>query len=245
MYTQQTLFDPNSHSHASRPIMVRELPESEQPKNKLLQQGAKALSNIELLALLIGQGTKEESELSLAEKLLCKYRDFGISGLTNLSAQEIKKVPGLSAAKAARIMAAVELGQRISMETSKVDVIHGPEDVAHFAIPRFRFEQKEHFAVLLLNTKNHILAMPEISIGSLTASVVHPREVFKEAVRYSAASMILIHNHPSGDPTPSNEDLMVTSRLLKCGEMMDIPVLDHVVVAGNRYYSLKQQGKLD
>ena len=111
-------------------------------------------------------------------------------------------------------------------------------------MPRFRFEQREHFAVMLLDTKNHILGLHDVSVGSLQASVVHPREVFRTAVDYAAASMILLHNHPSGDPTPSREDIAVTARLVKAGKIMDIPVLDHVIIGRNRYVSLKDKGLL-
>jgi DNA repair protein RadC len=128
------------------------------------------------------------------------------------------------------------------LEAECVEVVNGPEDVAHFAMPRFRFEQREHFAVMLLNTKNHILGLHDVSVGSLQASVVHPREVFRTAVDYAAASMILLHNHPSGDPTPSHEDIAVTARLVKAGKIMDIPVLDHVIIGRNRYVSLKDKG---
>ena len=125
-----------------------------------------------------------------------------------------------------------------------MEIVHGPEDVAHYAMPRFRFEQKEHFAVMLLNTKNHILGLTDVSVGSLSASIVHPREVFQTALRYAAAAMILIHNHPSGDPSPSREDINVTQRLVKAGKIMDIPVLDHIILGDNRFVSIKEKGLL-
>ena len=144
-------------------------------------------------------------------------------------------------AKAAAIVAAVELGRRLSAKAAqKQEKIGGPEDVARYAAPLLRFEQKEHFRVMLLDVRNRVLAMPTVSIGSLTASVAHPREIFREAIRYSAANMILIHNHPSGDPTPSREDLQLTRQMMKAGEIMGIPVLDHVIIAGDGFLSIKE-----
>ena len=223
-------------------LMVRDLPKEERPREKLIAYGASVLSNAELIAILLRTGTRENSVLRLAEQVLSCYKDRGLSAIIHMSVAELAHIKGLGAAKAATILAAVELGRRLSMTAAKIEVVHGPEDVAHFAMPRYRFEQKEHFAVLLLNTKNHILSMPDISIGSLTASVVHPREVFEAAVRQAAASLILLHNHPSGDPTPSKEDIAVTQRLVKAGKVMDIPVLDHIIIGDNRFVSLKEQG---
>ena len=125
-----------------------------------------------------------------------------------------------------------------------MEAIHGPEDAARVAMPHLRYERKEHFAVLLLNTKNHVLGLRDVSVGSLSASIVHPREVFQMAIRYAAAAMILVHNHPSGDPSPSREDLAVTNRLVKAGRIMDIPVLDHIILGNDRFLSLKEKGML-
>ena len=142
-------------------------------------------------------------------------------------------------------MLARKLGRRISQKAAeKVEIVHGPEDAAHYAMPRFRFEQREHFAVMLLNTKNHILGLTDVSVGSLSASIVHPREVFRAALRYAAAAMILIHNHPSGDPSPSQEDISVTQRLVRAGKIMDVPVLDHIILGDGRFTSLKEKGML-
>lgn len=120
--------------------------------------------------------------------------------------------------------------------------IHGPEDAAHFMMPRLRYETKEHFIIMLLDTKSQIIATPTVSVGSLNASIVHPREVFKEAIKYPTSAIILIHNHPSGDPSPSREDTAVTERLVKCGKTLDIPVIDHIIIGDNRFISLKEKG---
>lgn len=226
-------------------IMVRDLPIDERPREKLMADGAACLSNVELLAILLRTGTKEHSVLRVAEQVLARYKDVGITAMMSMSVAELSSVQGIGAVKAATILAAVELGRRLSQKAEeKVEIVHGPEDVAHYAMPRFRFEQKEHFAVMLLNTKNHILGLTDVSVGSLSASIVHPREVFQTALRYAAAAMILIHNHPSGDPSPSREDINVTQRLVKAGKIMDIPVLDHIILGDNRFVSIKEKGLL-
>lgn len=226
-------------------IMVRDLPIDERPREKLMAAGAACLSNVELLAILLRTGTKENSVLRVAEQVLARYKDVGLTAMMSMSVAELSSVQGIGAVKAATILAAVELGRRLSQKAAeKVEIVHGPEDVAHYAMPRFRFEQREHFAVMLLNTKNHILGLTDVSVGSLSASIVHPREVFQTALRYAAAAMILIHNHPSGDPSPSREDINVTQRLVKAGKIMDIPVLDHIILGDNRFVSIKEKGLL-
>ena len=222
-------------------VMVRDLPKEERPREKLIQRGAASLSDTELLAILLRTGTSSVSVLHLAEEVLSKYQDKGLVSIMNISPQEIASVHGVGLAKAATIVAAVELGRRLSAKAAqKLEKIEGPEDVARYASPLLRFEQKEHFLVMLLDVRNRVLAMPTISIGSLTASVAHPREIFREAIRYSAANMILIHNHPSGDPTPSREDIQITKQMMKAGEIMGIPVLDHIIIAGDGFLSLKE-----
>ncbi len=226
-------------------VMVRDLPKEERPREKLIRQGAASLSDTELLAILLRTGTSSVSVLHLAEEVLAKYQDKGLVSIMNISPQEIASVHGVGLAKAATIVAAVELGRRLSTRAAqKLEKIEGPEDVARYASPLLRFEQKEHFLVMLLDVRNRVLAMPTVSIGSLTASVAHPREIFREAIRYSAANMILIHNHPSGDPTPSREDIQITKQMMKAGEIMGIPVLDHVIIAGDGFLSLKEENCL-
>ncbi len=222
-------------------VMVRDLPEEERPREKLIRRGAASLSDTELLAILLRTGTSSVSVIHLAEEVLAKYQDKGLVSIMNISPQEIATVHGVGLAKAATIVAAVELGRRLSTKAAqKLEKIEGPEDVARYASPILRFEQKEHFLVMLLDVRNRVLAMPTVSVGSLTASVAHPREIFREAIRYSAANMILIHNHPSGDPMPSREDVQLTKQMMKAGEIMGIPVLDHVIIAGDGFLSLKE-----
>lgn len=223
--------------------MVRELPVDERPRERLLALGPGFLSNAELLAIVLRNGSKERSALQLAQDILSLYKDDGVSALGRMTAGELMCLQGIGSAKAAEVMAAVELGKRLNVHISRQRaMVTCPEDAADYAMPRFRYEDREHFAVILLNVKNHILSMPVISVGSLTASVVHPREVFKAAIQQTAASIILVHNHPSGDPTPSKEDIEVTARMVQVGRVMDIPVLDHIILGNDNYISLKEKG---
>jgi len=195
-----------------------------------------------------GMVLKTAEEMSNAE-LLSAVLGVAEDNLQYGSLSDIMHAPtnfkGIGEKKQEKLFAVRELARRLMTVSPKIEIIHGPEDVAHFAMPKFRFEDKEHFAIMVLNTKNHIIAMPDISVGSLTASVVHPREVFREALRYPVASIVLLHNHPSGDPSPSHEDIAVTRRLKKAGEVMDIPVLDHIILGDNRFTSLKEKGLMD
>ncbi|SFT71547.1 DNA repair protein RadC [Selenomonas sp. GACV-9] len=226
-------------------IMVRDLPVEERPRERLLHAGAASLSNADLLAVLLRSGTREQSVLRIAEEVLARYKERGLEAIVHMPAAELTAINGVGSAKAATVLAAVELGRRLAMApAARIVAVHGPDDAAHFAMPRFQFEQREHFAVMLLDTKNHILGMPDISVGSLQAAVVHPREVFRAAIDYAAAAMILFHNHPSGDPNPSREDIAVTQRLVKAGKIMDIPVLDHIILGRQQFLSFKDKGLL-
>lgn len=223
--------------------MVRDLPVEERPRERLLALGPGFLSNAELLAILLRNGFREKSALDMAGDVLKQCGPDGIGGLVRLSIAQLGQMKGIGTAKAAELMAAVELGRRMTTHSAKQKlIVTCPEDAAEYAFPRFKYEEREHFAVILMNIKNHILSMPVISIGSLTASVVHPREVFKAAIQQTVASMILVHNHPSGDPTPSKEDIATTRRIVEAGKLMDIPVLDHIILGNNKYISLKEKG---
>ena len=196
-------------------VMVRDLPKEVRPREKLLQCGASALSDIELLAILLRTGTTSKSVLHLAEDVLAQYKDKGLVAIMHMSPQEIASIHGVGLAKAATVLAAVELGRRLSERAARTtEKVEGPEDVARYVIPSLRFEQKEHFLAMFLDVRNRILALSTISVGSLTSSIAHPREVFREAIRYSAAGVILVHNHPSGDPAPSREDIQLTKQMM-------------------------------
>lgn len=228
---------------APHPLMIKELPTDERPREKMKGQGAQAMGNSELIAILLRTGNPAESALRLAENLL--ERQGGLAGFGNATMEDIEQIKGIGEAKAITILAAVELGRRVtSLAPLARAVIRTPDDVASLLMPRFRYETKESFLAVLLSTKNHVLKTPVISIGSLNASIVHPREVFREAINASAASVILAHNHPSGDPAPSPEDIELTRKLVEAGKLLDIPVLDHVVLGDGKYISFKEKGIL-
>jgi DNA replication and repair protein RadC len=203
--------------------------------------GPEALSNREILAILLRTGIKGENVLNLAERLLIE--GGGIAGLAKLTVHELEQLHGLGKAKSAEIKAAVELGRRsVSADPLIRPVVNSPEDVVHLVMEEMRNFDREHFRVVTLTTKNHILGITSISIGSLNSSLVHPRECFKEAIRRNSNSIILLHNHPSGDPAPSREDIQVTQRLIEGGHLLGIEVLDHIIIGDKRYISLKEQG---
>lgn len=221
--------------------MIKDFPIEDRPRERLIQHGAASLSNQELLAILLRTGTKSKSALQLANKLLAQFD--GLLWLKEAALEEIMGIKGIGKVKAVQIAAAIELGRRIGNLTyDDRYIIRTPEDGANYVMNDMRFLTQEHFVCLYLNTKNQVLHRQTIFIGSLNASIVHPREVFKEAFRRSAASIICFHNHPSGDPTPSREDIEVTNRLVECGKMMGIEILDHLIIGDNKYVSMKEKG---
>ena len=226
-----------------QPLMIKELPADERPREKMKERGAQALGNSELLAILLRTGTAAESALRLAENLL--DRAGGLAGLGHATLEEVEQVRGIGEAKAITLLAALELGRRVdSLAPLDRTAVRTPDDVAALLLPRFRYESRESFVAVLLSTKNHVLKTPVISVGSLNASIVHPRELFREAINASAAAVIVAHNHPSGDPTPSPEDVSLTRKLVEAGKILDIPVLDHVVLGDGKYVSFKEKGIL-
>lgn len=225
---------------ADKQLMMKELPETERPREKMLEKGAKALSDAELLAILLRTGTKNVPVNRLAEQLLHKYE---LAGLANISPRELSNTAGIGMVKAVTVVAGIELGRRLSQkEPGERPIIRCPRDAADLMMPELRYQSKEHFVALLLSTKNHVIARAIISVGSLNASVVHPRELFREAISYSAAAVILVHNHPSGDPAPSQEDISLTRQLVDAGKLLAISVLDHVIIGDGKYVSFKELG---
>lgn len=224
-------------------LMIRDFPQDERPRERFVQHGAQSLSNHELIAILLRTGTKDESVLQLSNRLLSNFE--GLRGLKSASLEEITSIKGIGYAKAIQILTAVEIGRRIAnLSFDDRYVIRSPEDGAKFMMNEMRFLSQEHFVCLYLNTKNQVLHKQTVFIGSLNASIVHPREVYKEALKRSAASVICLHNHPSGDPTPSREDIEVTKRLSECGKIIGIDLLDHLIIGENKFVSLKEKGYL-
>ncbi len=221
-------------------MMVRDYPLEERPRERMINDGAEKLSNSELIAILLRTGTKDESVLELSSRIL--HELGSIRRLTEATVEELTKIKGIGKAKAVQLKAGIELGRRVARKQAALFTIRSPEDAADYLIQLLQLDQQEKFHVLYLNTKNQIVAEKTIFVGSLNASIVHPREVFKEAVKQSAASIIVAHNHPSGDPTPSREDIAVTKRLIEAGQMIGIECLDHLIVGDDCYISLKEQG---
>ncbi len=220
---------------------MKELPAEERPRERLHAYGAQALTTAELIAILIRTGNAQRSAVSLGEFLLAEFGS--IKGVATASTEHLAAVKGLGMAKAAQIKAAIEFGNRLSLFTEEGrPAIGGPRDVSNLLMPDLRYQKKEHLKSLLLDTKNRVLAIKTVSIGDLSSSIVHPREVYKDAVLASAASIIVAHNHPSGDPTPSAEDVAVTKRLIQSGEIMGIDLLDHIVLGDGTFVSLKERG---
>ncbi|KHE67734.1 DNA repair protein RadC [Halobacillus sp. BBL2006] len=223
--------------------MIKDVPKADRPRERMIDLGASHLSNQELIAILLGSGTKQESVMELAQRLLIHFE--GIWLLKDATIEELTAIRGIGVAKAVLIMSAIEMGKRMQqMKPVERYMIRSPEDGADFVMEEMRDLKQEHFICLFLNTKNQVLHRQTIFIGSLNASIVHPREVFKEAVKRSAASIICAHNHPSGDPTPSQEDIQVTRRLKECGKMIGIELLDHLVIGDRKFISLKEKGYL-
>ncbi|MGB9812541.1 MAG: RadC family protein [Thermovenabulum sp.] len=227
-------------------IKIKDLPEEQRPRERMWALGAEALNDAELIALILGTGTKSESALLLAQRLL--KGDGGKSGLEYIykaSLEELANNRGIGSAKAVKIKAAVELGRRIASNFGKKNIIiTSPKDIDNLLREEMRLLEKEHFKVILLDTKNKVISIEDISIGTVDASIVHPREVFKPAIKRSSSSIILVHNHPSGDPYPSKEDLVLTKRLSEAGKLLGIYVLDHVII-GNTSFSFKENALLD
>jgi DNA repair protein RadC len=222
-------------------LMIRDVPHDDRPRERLLSDGPQSLSNQELLAILLRTGTKDYSVLELAQRLLTHFE--GLRLLKDATIEEMTSIKGVGQAKAIQIIAALELGRRIHrLQYEDRYIIRSPEDGAKYLMEDLRFLSQEHFVCLYLNTKNQVIHKKTVFIGSLNASIVHPREVYKEAIKRSAASIICAHNHPSGDPTPSREDIEVTRRLAECGRVIGIELLDHLIIGDKSYVSLKEKG---
>ncbi|NLM22409.1 MAG: DNA repair protein RadC [Peptococcaceae bacterium] len=220
---------------------LKDLPEDLKPRERLHQYGSEVLSNKEILAIILRTGSKGENVLDLAERILAETG--GLHGLAGLSLPELQAVNGIGPAKAAQVKAALELGRRsVSLDPMSRPTINSPADVAGLVMEEMRHLDREHFRVMYLSTRNNVLGISPVSIGSLNSSIVHPRECFKEAIRRNANTIILLHNHPSGDPTPSREDIDITKRLIEGGKILGIEVLDHVIIGDKKYVSLKEQG---
>jgi len=221
---------------------IHDLPLSERPRERLQKLGVEALSAQEILALILGRGIAGESVMVTAQRLLSRFGN--LKGIAGASIEELAQVRGIGIAKASQLKAAFELVSRLEGYTDTGDkpLVRTPEEVAALVRGKLKGKKKEYFLALLLDTRNQLIKVSEISIGSLDASIVHPREVFKEVISASAASVIFAHNHPSGNPEASEDDIKLTKRLVEAGEILGIDVLDHIIIGDKSYLSLKREG---
>ena len=227
-------------------VLIKDLPAEERPRERLAQYGATSLSNAELLAIVLRTGAKHQSVLNLAKSILKKTE--GIKHLNDISMNELIEIPGIGPSKATQIMASIELGKRVSqslvLKECKPKTVGTPEACFILLGNEMKYLKQEHFIVLSLDVKQKLIAKDTVFIGAVDASLVHPREVFRIAVKRMAAGIICVHNHPSGDTEPSLADIMMTKQLMEASMMIGIPLLDHVIIGGDDYSSLKAYGHM-
>lgn len=220
---------------------IKDIPSDDRPREKLTLRGPQSLTDAELIAILLRTGMKGKSVVSVAQDIITK--EGNLAKLASRSLSDLRKHSGVGKDKAATLLAAFEISRRVLSQEKWMSErkITSPEDIANIFIPLLRDEVKEQFVVVCLNSANKIIRYEVISVGNLNSSVVHPREIFKSAIEYSAASIILLHNHPSGNPEPSNEDITITKKIVEAGKLMDIPVFDHIIIAGKNYTSFVEK----
>jgi DNA repair protein RadC len=221
--------------------MIRDMPVGERPRERLIHYGAQALSNAELIAIILRTGVGGENVLRISERMLAEHD--GLPGLSRATVTEIQGVHGVGPAKAVQLKAALELGRRLlASGPEERPRVTSPSDAANLLMSDMMFLEQEHLRLILLDTRSGVLATPTVYIGSLNTSVIRIGELFRRALKENAAAMIVAHNHPSGDPTPSPEDVQVTRRLVEAGQLLDLSVLDHIVIGRQRFVSLKERG---
>jgi len=223
---------------------IKDWPEDERPREKLFKYGCETLSDAELLAILIQHGTGNITALDIAKSLLIKYKDIYTLSIKEIT--DFREFKGIGFAKGIKLIAAFEIGRRIAAGklTEKIN-IKNPKEIASIFIPRMEHLNKEQFKIIMLNSGNQIKGEKTITKGILNASLIHAREVFRAAILESSAGIILLHNHPSGNPAPSKDDIKITKKLVETGKIMDIPVKDHIIVAGRKYFSFIEHGLID
>jgi DNA repair protein RadC len=223
---------------------MKDLPLEERPYEKMEKYGSGVLSDAELLAIIIRTGGKDDTSVGVAQKLIKEcVEDGGIKALNDISLEELKNIKGIGRVKAIQIKAVVELTKRFSsFKQEDKTYINCPWDISKFLMEEMRYLKQEHFRIILLNVKNEVVKCLKVSIGTLNSSLVHPRDVFSEPIRCKCASIILVHNHPSGDPNPSEEDINITKRLIEAGRILGINVLDHIIIGDGKYISFKERG---
>ena len=226
----------------NKSFTIHDLPRAERPRERLQKHGAEALSSQELIALILGRGIRGESVMVTAQRLLSVFGN--IKNISEASIEELSEIKGIGIAKAAQIKAAFELARRKDGHDEEQIQIKSHQDVIKVVRQQLKDKKKEHFLILCLDTRNNLIKIGNISIGTLDANLVHPREVFKEAIQSLASSIILVHNHPSGSTEPSDADIDITKRILETGKIIGIDVLDHIIIANNNSLSFKEKGIL-
>lgn len=223
--------------------IMKELPAGERPYEKCLEYGARSLSDAELLAVILRTGTSGCTAVQLAQKILkCSKSHEGLAGIHHLSMEELMQIPGIGQVKAIQVKAIGELSKRLARTQAKYQMFFNrPDTIAEYYMEHLRHEEQESMICMMLDTKNNFLGETELFRGTVNASLVSPREVFLEALRYHAVNIILVHNHPSGDPTPSEQDLLVTERIHRTGELLDIHLLDHIIIGDQSYISFQEE----
>ncbi|MCI9526921.1 MAG: DNA repair protein RadC [Lachnospiraceae bacterium] len=225
-------------------ITMKEMPESEQPREKFLRYGAQALSDAELLALILRSGTKDMTALQLAQTLLAQ-KDKGLMNLVYMNPQEMKEIPGIGQVKAAQLKCIAELAGRIAKCNRLGDVrLNEPASIAYYYMETLRHEPKERLLLAMFDAKSNLLGDEVVSVGTVNYSLVSPREIFISALECHAVHIVLLHNHPSGDPTPSDADIQVTYRVMESGRILGIALADHIIIGDNRYMSFRENGLL-
>jgi DNA repair protein RadC len=221
--------------------LIRDMAATDRPRERLVQVGERSLSVSELLAIVIRTGVGGENVIRLAERTLADFG--GLPGLARASINELTQVKGIGTAKAAEIKASLELGRRLIASTPQErPTVSSPADAANLLMSEMSLLEQEHLRLVLLDTRNHVLSTPTIYVGSLNASVLRVGELFRAAIKENAAALIVAHNHPSGDPAPSPEDVRVTGQIVQAGQLLDIDVLDHIIIGRQRFVSLKERG---
>ncbi len=222
-------------------LKISNIPKDERPREKLIKFGPESLSNKELLAVILRCGTRGENILSLSDRILSEVN--GLDGLLNISFDDAMKIKGIKEGKASQILALSELFKRFNtLRANSMSSISRPQDVADMLVNEMKSLSQEVLKLLVLNTKNKIIKIKDVFKGTLNSSIVHPREIYSEAIKSGGASIIICHNHPSGDPTPSDEDINITLRIKECGNIIGINLLDHIIVGDKKYISLKEKG---
>lgn len=221
-------------------LNIKDFPPEERPRERLIKEGPKSLSNAELLAIMLTTGNKKENVLELSKRLIGEY---DLRTISRIRANSLKKTFGVGQAKACRLVACFELGRRISsLKSWKRDTISSAKDIAKLLMPGLSNLKKEHFIGLFLDSRKRLIKQETLFIGSLNSSIIHPGDIFKTALAESAAAIIIAHNHPSGDPAPSKEDIEISRQLVQAGDILGIQLLDHIIIGDNNYISLSEKG---